>query len=126
MKKKACFYGFLVWLVPFVSSVGLFPLKAPMPALFEELMAAVLTLCVVFFAVLLFRRARSSSFKTGIAVGGAWLLICLLLDLAMFSWGPMKMSILDYMTTIGPAYLTIPIIAAGLGCLAGGAAEPAS
>jgi hypothetical protein len=43
MKKKACLYGFLVWLLPFVFSIGLFPLKESMPALFEELMAAVLT-----------------------------------------------------------------------------------
>jgi hypothetical protein len=64
--------------------------------------------------------------KTGIALGGAWLLMCLVLDLLLFSWGPMQMSITDYLTSIGPAYLTIPIIAAGFGCLAGGALEPMS
>jgi hypothetical protein len=126
MKIKACLYGFVVWLVPFIASIGIFPLKASMPALFEELMAAVLTLCVVFFLVVYFRRFRYSSFKTGIAVGGVWLLMCLVLDLLMFSWGPMQMSIWDYLTSIGPAYLTIPIVAGGCGMLAHQPPEPAS
>ena len=126
MKKKACLYGFIVWLVPFMISVGIFPLKASMPALFEELMAAVLTLCVVFFLVLYFRSFRNTSFKTGIAVGGVWLLMCLVLDLLILSWGPLQMSIWEYLTNIGPAYLTIPIIASGFGCLAPRLGEPAS
>jgi galactitol-specific phosphotransferase system IIC component len=116
----------MVWLVPFMVSVGIFPLKASMPALFEELMAAVLTLCVVFFLVLYFRSFRNTSFKTGIAVGGVWLLMCLVLDLLIFSWGPMQMSMWEYLTSIGPAYLTIPITASGFGCLASRPAEPAS
>jgi hypothetical protein len=125
MKKKACLYGFIVWLVPFIVSIGTFPLKASMPALFEELMAAVLTLCVVFLLALYFRGLRHSSFKIGIAVGGVWLLMCLVLDLLIFSWGPMQMSVWDYLTSIGPAYLTIPIIAGGCGFLAHRPAEPA-
>ena len=126
MKKKTCIYGLIVWLVPFLVSVILFPLKGSMPALFEELMAAVLTLCVVFFLVLFFRSFKNTSLKTGLAVGGTWLLMCLGLDLLIFSWGPMQMKIGEYLTSIGPAYLTIPIIAGGFGCLARRPAEPVS
>jgi hypothetical protein len=126
MKKKACLYGFIVWLVPLIVSFGIFPLKASMPTLFEELMAVVITLCVVFFLVIYYRRFRNLSFKTGMALGGTWLLMCLVLDLLIFSWGPMQMSVPDYLTTIGPAYLTIPIIAAGFGCLAHSATQSVS
>ena len=39
------------------------------------------------------------------------------LDLLMFMWGPMKMSLADYMMDIGLVYLTTPTITIGLGYL---------
>jgi hypothetical protein len=44
-------------------------------------------------------------------------LISIVIDLFMFMWGPMKMSIGDYMADIGLTYLIIPAITVGAGFL---------
>jgi hypothetical protein len=50
-------------------------------------------------------------------VGGLWLLISMVFDLFMFSWGPMAMSFADYMKDIGLTYLIYPIVTIGIGYL---------
>jgi len=50
--------------------------------------------------------------------GCLWMGMNWLLDAAMFSHGPMKMTLAHYVTEIGPAYLIIPVITTGLGAAA--------
>ena len=121
MKKylKLGLSGFLVWLIPFVVSVLIFPLKGSLPALFESIMPVVVVISVVVFAALYFRKVKADFLKEGIVVGIVWLMICLVLDLLMFTEGPMKMSLADYMMDIGLVYLMIPIITVGFGWVLG-------
>ncbi len=49
--KLTLIYGFLLWLIPFVVAIIIFPLKQSKSPLFETVMPIALTVCVVFFAV---------------------------------------------------------------------------
>ncbi len=110
-------WGFLVWLIPFVLSCLIFPLKTSLPALFESIMPVVVVICTVVFAVVYLRKLKANFLREGIIVGIAWLVICLVFDLLMFMEGPMKMTFADYMMDIGLVYLMIPTITVGFGWL---------
>ncbi|MDP2937606.1 MAG: hypothetical protein Q8O86_14070 [Dehalococcoidia bacterium] len=62
-------FGFLVWLIPFVVSFLIFPLKASTPALFESIMPVVISIFAVLFPTLYFRKLRVGFLREGIAVG---------------------------------------------------------
>jgi uncharacterized membrane protein YpjA len=57
--------------------------------------------------------------REGIFIGVVWLAINLLIDLPLFSAGPMAMSLSDYTKDIGLTYLIIPIVTVGYGYLLG-------
>jgi hypothetical protein len=115
--KFALLYGFLIWLIVFAVSIVAFPLREPNWPLFESIMPVALTACVTVFAVAYFRRVDIKPLRHGIWLGLIWLAVNLALDQLMFSWGPMKMSLADYMSDIGVTYLLIPIIPIGMGVL---------
>ena len=50
--KKILLYGFLIWLIPFLVSILIFPLKTSTPALFESITPVVITIWVVLFSLL--------------------------------------------------------------------------
>jgi len=114
---KIALFGFFVWLIPFVVSVPIFPLKESNRALFESIMPVIGTLSTVFFLIVYFRKIQAGFLKEGILVGIIWLAISLILDLLLFMEGPMKMSFPEYMADIGLVYLAIPTISIGLGYL---------
>ena len=114
---KALLYGFLIWLIPFAVSFLIYPLKTSSPALFESIMPVVVTLCVVFFLVVYFRKLEDNFVREGIAVGVIWFAISLVLDLLMFMRGPMKMTFADYMMDVGIVYLIMPTVTSGVGYL---------
>lgn len=116
--KKALIFGFIVWLVPFVVSVIIFPLRTSLPALFESIMPVVVTICVVLFSILYFKKLEVGFLKEGVILGITWFVICIVLDLLLFMWGPMKMTFPYYMADIGLTYLIIPLITVGFGYLA--------
>ncbi len=113
--KKALLFGFFIWLIPFSVSVLIFPLRTSSRALFESIMPVVITICVVFFLILYFRKVEDGFLREGIILGVRWLAISLLIDLLLFMWGPMKMTLADYMMDIGLTYLIIPTITIGAG-----------
>jgi len=115
--KLALLYGFLLWLIPFAVSFVVFPLKDSNPAFFETIMPLVLAVCVVFFAVLYFRKVQAKFVKEAVLVGVIWLAISLIIDLCMFMEGPMKMTFAKYMMDIGLTYLMYPIVCVGFGLL---------
>lgn len=115
--KKALIFGFLLWLVPFIISVIIFPLKTSLPALFESIMPVVIAICVVLFSILYFKKLEAGFFKEGVILGITWFVICIVLDLLLFMWGPMKMTFPYYMADIGLTYLIIPVITVGFGYL---------
>lgn len=113
--KLGIVYGFLVWLIPFVVAVFIFPLKKSGSPLFESIMPVVISLCVVMFLNLYFKKVEAHFLKEGFVLGLVWFAVSIAIDLSMFMWGPMKMTFADYMMDIGLTYLMIPIITVGFG-----------
>lgn len=108
-------FAFLAWMVPFVVSVCLFPVKKSNPPLFESLIAVVLAASTVALGCAYFWRVSERFFAAGVRVGLLWMVANWLLDGLMFSGGPMRMSFGQYAADIGPAYLMIPAITMGFG-----------
>ncbi len=119
MKKylKVGLFGFLTWLLPFVVSVLIFPLRESQRPLFESIMPVVVTVCAVFFSSLYLRKVETGFLQEGLLLGVAWFVINIVVDLLLFSEGPMKMTFADYMMDIGLTYLIIPSVAFGYGYL---------
>jgi hypothetical protein len=121
MKKylKVALFGLLTWLIPFVVSVLIFPLRATQYPLFESIMTIVVTACAVFFSILYFKTIRTGFLQEGVLIGVVWFAINIIIDLLLFMEGPMKMSFADYMMEIGLTYLIIPTVSLGFGYLLG-------
>jgi len=114
---KVGLFGFFIWLIPFVVSVLIFPLRAMQRPLFESIMPVVIAIWTVFFAVIYLLGIKSGFQKEGIVIGMAWFFISIFLDLLVFIEGPIKMSLWDYVTDILLTYLMIPTITFGFGYL---------
>lgn len=112
---KILIFGFLMWLVPFLVSVVIYPLKTSENPFFESIMSVVLTLTVVLFSIKYFRNLRTDFLREGILTGTVWFSISIILDLSLFIWGPMQMSFENYMMDIGLTYLIIPTVTVGFG-----------
>lgn len=111
-------FGFLIWLIPFLVAFLIFPLRDANRPLFESVMPVVVSICVVFFAVLYFNKLDRRFIKEGILVGIVWFVISLAIDLLMFMpESPMQMSFTDYMADIGLTYLIMPTVTVGFGYL---------
>lgn len=113
---RVVLYGFLIWLIPFVVSVLIFPIHETNRPFFESIMPVVGTLCTVGFLILYFSRLNARFLRAGVIVGLIWLAISLVIDSFLFLWGgPMQMTLAEYMMDIGLTYLAIPIITIGAG-----------
>lgn len=116
---KIVVFGFLVWLIPFLVSFIVFPLKATMRPLFESIMPLVLTIVVIILAYYYLKDISTNYVKESLMMGISWYIINIAIDLFMFMpASPMHMSFADYMMDIGLTYLIIPIITIGLGYIA--------
>ena len=113
--KNSLFFGFLIWIIVFVVAIAIFPLRESNRPLFESIMPVALAACVTLLSVVYFRKVTSEPAREGIILGLTWFILNLALDRLMFSWGPMKMSIVEYLSDIGVTYLMIPIIPLGMG-----------
>ena len=109
--------GFAVaaWMIPFVASVVLFPLKSSHPPLFDTLMGVVFSTSTVVLGCTYLRSIRANHVARGTRIGAVWMSANWLLDGLMFSSGPMQMSLGQYVMDIGLAYLALPAITIGLG-----------
>jgi hypothetical protein len=112
---KALGLGILVWLVPFAVAFLVFPFRESWRALFESIMAVTVSVAAVWFGLVYLRGLPEATAKDGVLVGLLWWVECVLVDLPLFSAGPMKMSLVEYMADIGLTYVTIPVVTAGLG-----------
>lgn len=111
-------YGVIVWIIPFVVAIGIFPLRANERPLFESIMPVVVALAVVICASFYFRMPGGATAKEGPLLGVVWLAVSVILDLVMFMRGPMRMSLADYIKDIAATYAMIPIITTGFGSVA--------
>jgi hypothetical protein len=110
-------YGFLLWLTTFLVSVVIRPLKDTSVPLFDSLMPVALAALTLWFLYLYFKGVTSGYAQAGLIAGVVWLVMNVLLDQLLFSWGPMQMTLIDYMYDIGLTYLLIPVITTGAGYL---------
>jgi uncharacterized membrane protein YpjA len=104
--------GFLSWLIPFVVSFVVFPLKKTNSPLFSTLMTLVVILTAGILFPICFRGRRALVFET-VLVGLLWVGINLVLDYPMFAYGPMKMTAAKYYSEIGLSYLIYPAFGFG-------------
>jgi len=116
--KRILLFGFLAWLIPFIVGVAAYPIKEWKAAFFETIMAVVLVLTGVVLAHQYFKKTERLSLKDGIVTGIIWLGMAIIIDLFFFSWGPMRMTVLDYLFDIGLEYLIYPTTTGGLALMA--------
>jgi hypothetical protein len=112
---KALLFGVCVWAVTFIAAMIIFPLREFERPLFESIMPVVLGFSTVFFSYLYFKHVDIDYLKEGIYLGVIWVIINILIDQILFSWGPMQMTFLDYLKDIGVTYLLIPVVTIGMG-----------
>jgi uncharacterized membrane protein YpjA len=115
--RRALVLGLLSWVIPFLVSFLVFPVKKSNAPLFSTVM----TLVVVLTAGVLFPvyfRERAATVSKAVLVGVLWFGINLILDYPMFAYGPMKMSVAKYYSEIGLSYLIFPAFAFGAARLA--------
>jgi hypothetical protein len=111
-------FGFLIWLIPFLVSFVIFPLRNANRPLFESIMPVFLALTAMIISVLYFKKVEKESLKEGLFAGVLWFVLSLVIDLMLFlPASPMQMSFSDYMMDIGLTYLIILIIPIGIGAL---------
>ena len=111
-------FGFLIWLMPFLVSFVIFPLRNTNRPLFESIMPVVLVLTVMIISVLYFKKIEKESLKEGVITGVLWFVLSLVIDLMLFlPASPMQMNFSDYMMDIGLTYLIILMIPIGIGAL---------
>jgi hypothetical protein len=108
--------GVLSWAIPFFASFPFFSpaggLIVPQP-LFKSIMVVVGTAVGVALLVWMFRRFQAT-LTSGIVIGLYWLVLNWGLDIVVLL--PMSgTSLTDYFYDIGIRYLSLPIIAAGMG-----------
>jgi hypothetical protein len=111
-------FAVLAWFIPFVMSVCIFHLKRSHPAMFESAMGITLVGSIVGLGCLYLRRGTSGFVLNGVRIGLTWMMANWLLDGLMFSAGPMRMSLQQYLNEIAGAYLMIPLITVGLAAAA--------
>ena len=110
VKLRACLLGFLSWLIPFLVSFLLLPIKKFNLPLFTTLMYLIVLITAGALMKLYFRD-RQIVPREALIVGTLWLAISLTLDFPMFGFGPMKMTPLAYYSEIGIVYATFPVFA---------------
>ncbi|OGV91044.1 hypothetical protein A3A66_00335 [Microgenomates group bacterium RIFCSPLOWO2_01_FULL_46_13] len=109
--KQVISYGLLIWAVPFVVAMIIFPLRTSNRSLFESIMPVALAAVTLFSARRYFSDKKSNE---ALKVGFIWMGVSLVIDALMFSRGPMQMSLSQYLSDIGVTYLLIPLITWGM------------
>lgn len=104
-------YSFLVWLIPFVISFLIYPLKIQNNPLFETIMSIVLVITGSIFLLLYIKDNLDIKKLELFELGFLFFIISIILDSFLFLEGPMKMSFYNYMLDIGLTYLIYPILA---------------
>lgn len=114
---KAVLFGFLLWLIPFVIAFAIFPLRMAGDPFFETIMPITLTICVVSFSILYLNKIDAKHLSECVKLGVMWFAMSFLIDLSMFTWGPMAMPFVDYVKDIGLTYLIYPTVTIGFGMI---------
>lgn len=104
-----------MWLVPFLVSLLIYPLKISVTPLFESIMPVVISLTTILLLIFYFR-GKNPDLRECTILGISWFIISIFIDLLLFlPSNPMHMSLTNYMMDIGITYLIIPVISIGMG-----------
>lgn len=112
---KIILYGFLIWLSIFVGAMLIFQLHESDRIFFETLISIICTAVIILFTSSYFKKVETNFVSEGIKTGIIWMLINLIIDIPMFSFGPMARPLWDYFKDIGFMYLSIPIVTITVG-----------
>jgi len=114
---KIALYGFLAWLVPFVSAFFFYTREGKLSIdifLFKTIMIVVGSLSGAILLVSYFKKVNENYLTEGILVGVIWFCLNILLDLLVLV--PMsKMPLPDYFAQIGLRYLVMPAMSIAVG-----------
>lgn len=114
MKNPSIFgFGLLIWVIPFFISMFLYPLRMFNRPFFQSLMSDILVISIIFAVVLFVQKVKFMTLKQSLKIGLFWLFINIILDLVIFIFGPIHMTVFEYLSEIGTAYLMIPLITMG-------------
>lgn len=113
--KAAILYGIVIWAATILVAMIIFPLRSSDRVLFESIMPVVLTLATIKASYFYFRKVKARFVMQGLCLGITWVIISLILDGLVFSWGPMKMGLTDYLKDIAVSYLIVLFIPWGFG-----------
>lgn len=112
-------YGLLSWIIPFFGSFVFFDptggLAIPLP-LFKSLMVVMGTASGIVLLAIVFRRVKPTALS-GLTIGVYWLILNWVLDL-IFLLPLSGTSVTEYAYDIGLRYLSLPLIAVGMGWVA--------
>jgi uncharacterized protein YacL len=86
---KTILFGFLLWLSVFIAAFLIFPLKQTNYPFFETLITIFLSGFTVLYGYLFFKK-EPVSFARTIKTGFIWLLVNILIDIPLFTYGPIK------------------------------------
>ncbi|KAF5086513.1 hypothetical protein [Methanobacterium aggregans] len=113
---KIILYGILMWLVVFLVSFLIYPLKQWANPFFESIMPVVITVTVVALTITYFKQQNKDFLRESALIGVSWFVISIAIDLVMFlPPSPMHMGLSDYMTDVGFTYIIIPTVTLGMG-----------
>ena len=113
--KLAILYGIIIWAFVSIISLVISPLHSSERPLFVSIMPVALVLAVTVASIKYFQNSKKKNLMVGLYLGLIWLGISLGLDLLLFSWGPMRMTVADYLKDIGAIYSLIPILTTAFG-----------
>jgi hypothetical protein len=116
--KRAFVYGFLLWILPFLASVLIFPLKKTDPAFFQSSLGVVSITLAIILTVHYFKKTQGS-LREGIFLGLILAVISWFFDFLFFIWGPIKMPLAAYIKEIGIGYSLYIVIATSFGYMLG-------
>ena len=112
--KSVLGFAVLVWLVPFIVAIVVFPFHDSWRALFESVMAVTVAAAAVIFGWLHLKKLPEVATSDGVLLGLIWWAVCVAIDLPLITAGPMEMTLPEYFADIGLTYVSIPIITTGM------------
>jgi hypothetical protein len=116
--KRALIYGLILWGIPFLASVIIFPLKKSDPAFFQSSLGIVSIVLAVILTVHYFQK-NQGNLREGIFLGLIFAVVSWFFDFLFFIWGPIKMPLIVYVKEIGIGYVIYPTITVAFGYLLG-------
>jgi hypothetical protein len=115
---KILFYGFLVWLIPFLVSVPLYsPQGQPLYDLqvIKSFLIVIGSLVGAFLALRYFRSIEKEFAREGAILGFSWLILNSVIDITVLVYLLKGMDLSSWAGQIGIRYLLMPIMTIAMG-----------